>query len=230
MNRVNNGGMNFRVYDNGAQMRAVYREIRYRRDFPNGKPETQKRSIEVSAIEMAIASDRAGDPADPVPPPPAGSKQWRKIPVPPADGLPDPNVYSPHEGAKIKIDEIAYIVSEVYGIYRADIFSDRRTAPVAMARHVVAALAQELTRQSLPFIGKHIGGRDHTTIINSIRRVKARREIDPDFDRMFRQLGAFCQEYARRKAELAVEMARAYAQNGNGETVARPPGVDASAV
>ena len=35
------------------------------------------------------------------------------------------------------------------------------------------ALAKELTNHSLPEIGDHFGGRDHTTVIHACRKVKS---------------------------------------------------------
>jgi len=39
-------------------------------------------------------------------------------------------------------------------------------------------LARELTDESLPAIGRHFGGRDHTTVMYACRRASAR--IDDD--------------------------------------------------
>jgi chromosomal replication initiator protein len=39
-------------------------------------------------------------------------------------------------------------------------------------------LARELTGESLPAIGRHFGGRDHTTVMHACRRTSAR--IDSD--------------------------------------------------
>ena len=42
-------------------------------------------------------------------------------------------------------------------------------------------LARELTSQSLPAIGRHFGGRDHTTVLHACRQAKIKLASDPDF-------------------------------------------------
>jgi chromosomal replication initiator protein len=39
-------------------------------------------------------------------------------------------------------------------------------------------LARELTSESLPAIGRHFGGRDHTTVLHACRRTAARIATD----------------------------------------------------
>lgn len=42
-------------------------------------------------------------------------------------------------------------------------------------------LAYRMTSKSLPWVGRHFGGRDHTTILNAIKKVKQRIVVDPQF-------------------------------------------------
>jgi chromosomal replication initiator protein len=55
---------------------------------------------------------------------------------------------------------------------------DRSTAAVS-ARQAAIYLTRELTDLSLPQIGRIFGGRDHSTVLSSIRRLEARLETDP---------------------------------------------------
>jgi len=50
------------------------------------------------------------------------------------------------------------------------------------------SLARSHTRHSLEEIGGHFGGRDHTTVMHAVRSIAARRETDPELDRIYRQL------------------------------------------
>lgn len=51
----------------------------------------------------------------------------------------------------------------------------------ARPRQVAMYLARELTPQSLPCIGRHFGGRDHTTVMHAIKRVEELARCDADF-------------------------------------------------
>jgi chromosomal replication initiator protein len=55
-----------------------------------------------------------------------------------------------------------------------ELLSTSRGARVAWPRQVAMYLARELTEESLPAIGRHFGGRDHTTVLHAWRRTAAR--------------------------------------------------------
>ena len=70
----------------------------------------------------------------------------------------------------ITVGVIIDAVSEYYGINPMAIRSGRRTNAVRVPRFMACYLAREMTQHSLPAIGRMIGNRDHTTILNAIRR------------------------------------------------------------
>lgn len=45
-------------------------------------------------------------------------------------------------------------------------------------------LAKALTDSSLPEIGKGFGGKHHSTVIHSLRKIEGERKKDPEFDRL----------------------------------------------
>lgn len=64
---------------------------------------------------------------------------------------------------------IAQEVSRVTGVSINDILAERRGAGIVFARHMCFVLARDLTRHSLPKIGRAFGRRDHTTVISALR-------------------------------------------------------------
>src|SRR6202000_679189 len=78
----------------------------------------------------------------------------------------------------VTIENIQKTVAEYYKVKVADLLSKRRSRSIARPRQVAMALAKELTNHSLPEIGDHFGGRDHTTVIHACKRVKELRESD----------------------------------------------------
>jgi chromosomal replication initiator protein len=61
-----------------------------------------------------------------------------------------------------------------FGLSSEELLSSARTARIAWPRQVAMYLARELTGESLPSIGRHFGGRDHTTVLHAWRRTSAR--------------------------------------------------------
>lgn len=70
--------------------------------------------------------------------------------------------------------------AEYYGVAEIDIRSGRRTARVAFPRHAAMWLARKLTPQSLPEIGRRFGGRDHTTVMNSVNKMDEAKLRQPE--------------------------------------------------
>ncbi len=84
---------------------------------------------------------------------------------------------------KTKMEKILdYICSET-GIGRAEIKGPRKFRDLAYPRQEFCYLARTLTKRSLPQIGRVIGGRDHTTVMSAVRRVKERMDRDPEYQR-----------------------------------------------
>jgi chromosomal replication initiator protein len=71
------------------------------------------------------------------------------------------------------VEEIQQQVAERFGISRAELIGSSRAATPLRARQVAIYLTRELTDLSLPQIGRLYGGRDHTTVLNSLRRIEA---------------------------------------------------------
>ena len=72
------------------------------------------------------------------------------------------------------VSEIQAAVGEHFGLSPEELLSTARTARIAWPRQVAMYLARELTGESLPAIGRHFGGRDHTTVLHAWRRTGAR--------------------------------------------------------
>ena len=77
------------------------------------------------------------------------------------------------------VEEIQQRVASAYGVSRAELVGSSRAATPLRARQVAIFLTRELTDLSLPQIGRLYGGRDHSTVLNSLRRVEAGLAEDP---------------------------------------------------
>lgn len=59
--------------------------------------------------------------------------------------------------------------------------SKKRTADVVRPRQIGMFLSKYMTDRSLPEIGRKFGGRDHTTVLHSIRKIEERILEDLEF-------------------------------------------------
>lgn len=88
----------------------------------------------------------------------------------------------------VTIENIQKTVADYYKVKVADILSKRRSRSIARPRQMAMALAKELTNHSLPEIGDHFGGRDHTTVIHACRKVKELIQDENDFAEDYKNL------------------------------------------
>jgi chromosomal replication initiator protein len=80
----------------------------------------------------------------------------------------------PHASARREtpVEEIQQHVAGAFGISRAELVGSSRAAGPLRARQVAILLTREQTGLSLPQIGRLYGGRDHSTVLNSLRRIE----------------------------------------------------------
>lgn len=84
---------------------------------------------------------------------------------------------------EVTIDKIQQKVADYFHIRVADILSRRKPARIVVPRQVGMYLARMLTNHSLTQIGDAFGGRDHGTVIHSIRIVENLMDQDPSVKR-----------------------------------------------
>jgi chromosomal replication initiator protein len=87
-----------------------------------------------------------------------------------------------HEEKAITIDHIQKFVSDYYQLRLADLKSRNNSKSIAMPRQVAMYLCKKLTHASLPEIGRSFGGKHHSTVIHSIRKVEALRKEEAQFN------------------------------------------------
>ena len=82
----------------------------------------------------------------------------------------------------ITIETIQKFVSDYYQLKVTELKSRNNSKSVAKPRQIAMYLCKTLTHASLPEIGRSFGGKHHSTVIHSIKKVEALRRADPDFN------------------------------------------------
>jgi chromosomal replication initiator protein len=72
----------------------------------------------------------------------------------------------------ITVDFIQRCVAEEFGIALHELKTRRRNKQIVLPRQIAMYLSRELTELSLPEIGNSFGGKDHTTVLHSYKKIK----------------------------------------------------------
>jgi chromosomal replication initiator protein len=88
----------------------------------------------------------------------------------------------------ITIEQIQRYVAEYFHLKLSELKSRNNSKSVAMPRQVAMYLCKSLTQASLPEIGRSFGGKHHSTVIHSIKKVEELRKKNSDFHRQVTNL------------------------------------------
>ncbi len=94
----------------------------------------------------------------------------------------------PSEEKILNLDSIQKYVADHFRLKVSDLKARNNAKSVALPRQIAMYLSKSLTRASLPYIGKAFGGKHHSTVIHSVRKIDALRRSDPEFDRLIQGL------------------------------------------
>jgi len=101
-----------------------------------------------------------------------------------------------HVSPVVTIALIQRITCEQFGLSLNELRGHRRARQFARPRQMAMSLAMELTRCSLPAIGRQFGGRDHTTVLHARQKV----------DQLCHEDGAFAHRYVGLRAAILAEI------------------------
>ncbi len=85
-------------------------------------------------------------------------------------------------------DRIVDHVSKYYNISKDDIYSTKRRADIINARQIAMYITRELTDISLSIIGDEFGGKNHSTVLHSIKQTEAKMATDSKFSQTINEM------------------------------------------
>lgn len=86
----------------------------------------------------------------------------------------------PQEARPVTPEEILQATAESFGFTLDQLTGPSRKQPLALSRQIGMYLCRELTDLSLPKIGRVFGGRDHTTVIHAVDKIKTLMKTDQE--------------------------------------------------
>ncbi|MBV8206350.1 MAG: chromosomal replication initiator protein DnaA [Acidobacteria bacterium] len=88
------------------------------------------------------------------------------------------------QSRKVSIESIQKTVAEQFGLRVLEIKAKNNSRAIVFPRQIAMYLAKHLTEHSLPEIGRHFGGKHHTTVLHSVEKIDEQRKNDKDLNRM----------------------------------------------
>ena len=94
------------------------------------------------------------------------------------------DILSEVQPVPVTIEKIMNEVARCYNISSADIRSRKRTSNISNARKTAMYCIREITGMSMEDIGQEFGGRDHSTVVYSIKQVEETLDTNSSFKEM----------------------------------------------
>ncbi|MCS7043143.1 MAG: chromosomal replication initiator protein DnaA [Bryobacteraceae bacterium] len=89
---------------------------------------------------------------------------------------------------RITMEAVVRAVAERFGLQPAQLKQKTNAHEISRPRQIAMYLCKELTGASLPEIGRHFGGKHHTTVLHAIRKVEELRKTDPEINRLIQSI------------------------------------------
>lgn len=94
--------------------------------------------------------------------------------------------------SKNKIEQVQQLIANAYNISVEDIKSKKRMASISVPRQVGMYICRTYLAESLPKIGLEFGGKDHTTVMHSVdkikKEIKTNHELEEQINKIVNQI------------------------------------------
>ncbi|MBW2617459.1 MAG: chromosomal replication initiator protein DnaA [Deltaproteobacteria bacterium] len=89
---------------------------------------------------------------------------------------------------EVSIDDILRLVALQYNVRLADLRSKKKERKIAEPRQIAMYLARRMTKTPLVKIGQKFGGKDHSTVIHAVKKIRERIENNVEFKKEVKTL------------------------------------------
>jgi chromosomal replication initiator protein len=98
--------------------------------------------------------------------------------------------------ANLSVDNIIRVTSEYFALTPNDLKGKKRSQNIVLARQLAMYIVREMTDYSTTEIGQDFGGRDHSTVIHSIDKIKGKLITDPTLETTIESLKRSIKEFS----------------------------------
>ena len=88
--------------------------------------------------------------------------------------------------------KIMSVVSEHFNVHVKDLTGSKRHQHIAQARQIAMYLCRQMLNTSYPALGRAFGGKDHSTVLYSVKKVKQLQDDDLDLKQLLKTLKNKC--------------------------------------
>ncbi|MDR2942020.1 MAG: chromosomal replication initiator protein DnaA [Treponema sp.] len=89
--------------------------------------------------------------------------------------------YAPRQ-ENLSMDKITRVVADYFSLTPNDLKGKKKTQNIVFPRQLAMYIGREMTDYSTTELGQEFGGRDHTTVIHSIEKIKEKMLTDPTLE------------------------------------------------
>ena len=106
------------------------------------------------------------------------------------------NIFNAPRHANLSMDNIIRVASEYFGLTPNDLKGKKRSQNIVFARQLAMYIGREMTDYSTTEIGQDFGGKDHTTVMHSIEKIKGKLLTDPTLESTIDSLKRAVKEFS----------------------------------
>jgi len=95
---------------------------------------------------------------------------------------------------EITIERIQEFIAKKFDIKKSDLISKSNKREIALPRQIAMYITKKKTKSPLNEIGNQFGGKHHSTVLHSIKKIEQMLETDPEFERKLKSYLKFFEE------------------------------------
>jgi len=106
------------------------------------------------------------------------------------------NIFNTARPSNLSMDNIIRVVAENFGLTPNDLKGKKKSQNVVFARQLAMFIGREMTDYSTTEMGQDFGGKDHTTVMHSINKIKNKLLTDPTLEPIVENLKRSIKEFS----------------------------------